>query len=92
MATNLLNITFSIFRPDLNAIELWNARVKDTYRKKLLVALMQDKNVRISPLVTAAIESVSNDVTKRIAIAGLHKLKDKSKVLKDLVWNDISHD
>ena len=85
MATSLFNLTFNFFRPDLNAIELWNARVKDIYRKKLLVALMQEENVRISPLVTAAIESVSVDVTKRIATAGIKRLKDRSMVMKDLV-------
>ena len=80
-----LIFNLSFVSPDLNAIELWNARAKDSYRKKLLTALMQEENVTIGPIVTAAIEGIHNDVAKRIAHAGLKKLKDKSKVMKDLV-------
>ena len=85
MATSFFKLTFTFIRPDLNAIEQWNARIKDSYRKKLLEALMREENVKISPIVTAAINSVSVDVTKRIAEAGIKRLKDRSKVMKDLV-------
>ena len=91
MATSFFKLTFTFIRPDLNAIEQWNARIKDSYRKKLLEALMREENVKISPIVTAAVNSVSVDVTKRIAEAGIKRLKDRSKVMKDLVWEIISH-
>ena len=62
-------------RPDLNPIEHWNALAKLNYRKLLLNELLKEEKVCISPIVTHAIETINNDSAKRIAIAGLHRLK-----------------
>ena len=72
-------------RPDLNCIEQWNALVKSNYRKQLLMELLHKDVVAITPIGTQAIETVNNDLAKKIANAGLRRIKTKEKVLKNLV-------
>ena len=58
--------------------------MKHQFRKRLLGELLSKDSIKMQPIVAASIASIDNDVTKRIALAGIRRLRDKTKVLKDL--------
>ena len=47
--------------------------------------LLEKDVVAITPIVTRAIADVDNELTKKIANAGLRRIKTKETVLKNLV-------
>ena len=74
-----------VARPDLNAIERYWAQAKIIFRRKLFGELLVRDKVAIKSLVTESLLAVNNELTKRIAVNGVKRLKDRQRIIRGLI-------